>query len=128
MGVLYVLCFDEPVSHATHYLGYADNLDARLREHRAGRGSRLTAAAVARGISWEVYVVLDPATEADEARYKKRSVRKASPAMRKSGHKRGGAVNVFCPVCGAAVRARAAARRAVRKAGLRAVPAGEEDG
>lgn len=40
-GVVYLLHFEEPYRHARHYLGFAEDLDRRLREHRAGRGARL---------------------------------------------------------------------------------------
>ena len=50
MGLIYLLCFDRSYRHARHYLGYTENLEARLAAHRAGRGSPLVAAAVRDGI------------------------------------------------------------------------------
>jgi len=61
-GHLYVLCFSEALGNAlnrralaSHYLGFAVDLPRRLADHAAGRGSSLTQAAVARGITWTVY-------------------------------------------------------------------------
>jgi hypothetical protein len=48
--VIYLLHFSRPYRHARHYLGFTDNLEQRLAEHRSGRGSPLVAAAVRAGI------------------------------------------------------------------------------
>jgi predicted GIY-YIG superfamily endonuclease len=39
---VYLLHFNEPYHHARHYLGSADDLDERIRQHQAGTGARLT--------------------------------------------------------------------------------------
>lgn len=39
---VYLLHFDQPLAHARHYIGYADDVDRRVEEHRSGRGARLT--------------------------------------------------------------------------------------
>lgn len=42
-GTVYLLHFSRNYAHAGHYLGFAEkSLDDRLKEHRAGRGARLT--------------------------------------------------------------------------------------
>jgi hypothetical protein len=46
MGLIYLLHFERSYYHARHYLGYTDNLEARVAAHRAGHGSPLVAAAV----------------------------------------------------------------------------------
>jgi hypothetical protein len=60
-GWVYLLHFeheigseDNPRGRAGHYLGWSgrDDLEARLAEHRAGRGARLTEVLKERGISW----------------------------------------------------------------------------
>jgi predicted GIY-YIG superfamily endonuclease len=33
---IYLLHFDKPLHHAKHYLGLADDLEARLARHTAG--------------------------------------------------------------------------------------------
>ena len=59
--VVYLLHFDRPLgdpsrpyAHASHYIGSAGNLMERLAEHASGRGARIMAAAVARGIAWRL--------------------------------------------------------------------------
>lgn len=54
MGVIYLIHFDEPVAHAQHYLGYTDDLEARIKCHQKGHGARLIAHLVATGVSWRV--------------------------------------------------------------------------
>ena len=54
MGLIYLLHFDRSYQHVRHYLGYTDNLEARLAAHRAGRGSPLVAAAVGDGIAFQL--------------------------------------------------------------------------
>lgn len=51
---VYLLHFVEPYKHAKHYLGSADDLSARLAEHRHGTGARLTQVVRDAGISWVV--------------------------------------------------------------------------
>jgi predicted GIY-YIG superfamily endonuclease len=48
---VYLLHFSRPHHHARHYLGYAENVPRRVRQHRAGQASPLTAAAVDSGIT-----------------------------------------------------------------------------
>lgn len=52
MGLIYLLHFERSYHHARHYLGYTDDLEARVAAHRAGRGSPLVAAAVRDGIDF----------------------------------------------------------------------------
>ncbi len=40
-GVVYLIHLSHPYRHARHYLGWTQNLEHRLAEHRAGRGSPL---------------------------------------------------------------------------------------
>ena len=51
---VYLLHFQENYKHARHYLGYADNLSARLAQHKAGNGARLMEVIHDAGISWVV--------------------------------------------------------------------------
>ena len=53
-GIVYLLCFSAPYRHARHYLGFATDLEARLAEHRAGRGARLIQVITAAGIDFTV--------------------------------------------------------------------------
>jgi predicted GIY-YIG superfamily endonuclease len=59
--VVYLLHFDSPLGNpakrfasASHYIGTAGNLMERLADHASGRGARIMAAAVARGITWRL--------------------------------------------------------------------------
>ena len=56
--VTYLICMDRPlggpVHFAQHYIGQTVDLDRRLETHRAGLGARMLAAAVERGISFDV--------------------------------------------------------------------------
>jgi predicted GIY-YIG superfamily endonuclease len=45
---------DHPRGGCQHYLGTTTNLANRLETHRAGKGARMLAAAVERGISFDV--------------------------------------------------------------------------
>jgi predicted GIY-YIG superfamily endonuclease len=40
MAIIYLLHFERSYRHARHYLGWTENLEQRLAQHRAGRGSR----------------------------------------------------------------------------------------
>lgn len=59
MGTVYLIHFDHPIGdlsnplgQAQHYLGYTDNLKARLNCHRNGNGSRIMAYLAQHGIGW----------------------------------------------------------------------------
>jgi len=58
---VYLIHFAEPLGdlnnprgQAQHYLGYTDDLEARLERHRSGNGSAIMAAVAERGIAWRV--------------------------------------------------------------------------
>ena len=60
-GHAYLICFERqigdaanPKGSASHYLGWAEDIDARLAEHPAGRRARIPATCVAPGIGFEV--------------------------------------------------------------------------
>ena len=57
---LYLIHFDEPLSHARHYLGSTDNLARRLEEHASGEGARILDELNQRGIGWSLVRVLAP--------------------------------------------------------------------
>lgn len=88
MRWVYLIHLDSPLGSdrktAQHYLGSADDVAARLALHRSGRGAKLLAAAVARGIGFQV-VRLWPGDRALERQLKQR------------GH-----AARLCPVCAGA--------------------------
>lgn len=58
MSTIYLLHFSAPIAPgrhtAQHYLGYADDLSARVVAHMAGAGARLTQVARERGLTFVV--------------------------------------------------------------------------
>src|ERR671938_1499441 len=50
----YLICLDEPYFHARHYVGFSDDIPARIATHRKGQGSPLLAAALAAGIDFRL--------------------------------------------------------------------------
>lgn len=52
--MVYLICFDTPFHHARHYLGSADDVNERLRLHRAGQGARLLYHVALAGIQFDV--------------------------------------------------------------------------
>jgi predicted GIY-YIG superfamily endonuclease len=52
LGSAYLLHFDKPYQHASHYLGWSSNLPVRLAAHESGRGARLTEVVAEAGIRW----------------------------------------------------------------------------
>jgi predicted GIY-YIG superfamily endonuclease len=75
--MVYLLRFHQPVGSGkkfvSYYLGFcADRrLEQRLAEHRSGNGAKLVAAAIARGIDFDVVRTWPKATRADERRLKR---------------------------------------------------------
>lgn len=67
---VYLICFDRPYKHARHYLGWAKNIDERVREHKNGTGARLLAVIREAGIGWRVVRVWKEADRAVESRFK----------------------------------------------------------
>ena len=71
LGVIYLLCFERLYgNHCRHYLGWTQDLGARIQAHRTGNGSRLMTAVATAGIGFEV-VTTWRGTRADERRLKK---------------------------------------------------------
>jgi len=72
-GVIYLIHFDKKYKQAGHYLGYAHDLEARLKRHREGRGSNLIKVIQDAGIGWEVVRTwgppASPKVEAELKRY-----------------------------------------------------------
>ncbi|WP_433734908.1 hypothetical protein ACQP0C_41690 (plasmid) [Nocardia sp. CA-129566] len=91
-GTVYLLHFKRPYRHARHYTGWTTDLDARLAEHRAGRGARLLAVIGQAGIEWTL------ARTWDGTRRRERQLKSAGGAARR------------CPLCGISPRARSGAK------------------
>jgi predicted GIY-YIG superfamily endonuclease len=54
VSTIYLLHLDKPLRHARHYVGLADDLDARLERHASGNGARMLAVCRERGITWRL--------------------------------------------------------------------------
>ena len=96
-GTIYLLHFSEPIGdlsnpkgQAQHYLGFSQDLEARLEAHRNGTGAAIMAAVVEAGIEWAV-VKTWRGTRDDERALKNR-------------HQH----SFYCPVCKAAAESREA--------------------
>lgn len=61
-GHLYIFHFNAPLGNlantraqASHYCGFAEDLDSRIAKQLAGRGAKLVAAAIKQGLIFELY-------------------------------------------------------------------------
>jgi hypothetical protein len=94
---LYLIHFERPYRHASHYLGFLDTsrrslqeaLDTRMDFHRAGRGSRLLRAVSAAEIDWEVVRLWEEGTRTDERRLKGHSSTRLCPTCSQGWEARG---------------------------------------
>ena len=93
-GTIYLIHLDRPYRHASHYLGWASDLDRRLAQHGTREGSPLLVAAKAAGITWTLARTWEGAT-----RHRERQL------------KRQGGKSRMCPLCG--VRPAGPTKRAV---------------
>jgi predicted GIY-YIG superfamily endonuclease len=80
-GVVYLVHFAEPYRQARHYTGGTADLDARLRLHRVGGGSRLLQLISQAGIEWTL------ARTWEESRERERQLKRQGGASRR------------CPIC-----------------------------
>jgi predicted GIY-YIG superfamily endonuclease len=82
LGVVYLLHFDRPYRHASHYTGWTSNLDGRLADHAAGHGARLLAVIHDAGIGFTL------ARTWPGSRSRERALKRQGGASRR------------CPLCG----------------------------
>jgi len=61
-GEIYLFHFHQPLGNpnnrraqASHYVGFCEDLEARIAKQLAGRGAKIVAAALARGIGYDLY-------------------------------------------------------------------------
>lgn len=90
--LVYQLHFDRPYWQAgkarcQHYVGYTKRtVDERMAEHQAGKGSKLVAYALRRGIDFRV-VLVEVYTDRQSARAREQQIKRNSCAKR------------LCPIC-----------------------------
>lgn len=71
VGFCYCLHISPPYAGATHYIGWASDVPARVARHLEGRGARLVRLALEKGRTVELVVVWENATREDEKRLKR---------------------------------------------------------
>jgi predicted GIY-YIG superfamily endonuclease len=79
---VYLIHFERRYAHAGHYLGFAEDVEARLEQHRRGAGARLMQVIVQAGIGWQLVRTWDEGDRTLERRLK----------LQKNGPR-------LCPVC-----------------------------
>ena len=84
IGTTYLLCFDKPIGHSRHYLGWTSDLERRLDSHRNGPRERcvLTYELRRRGIGFKLARVWENVTIDHEKKLKRQ---RNSPRL--------------CPIC-----------------------------
>ena len=70
-GTVYLLHFDSPYKHAQHYVGFTNNLPARLDAHSKGQGARLLEVITGAGLTFQLARTWK-GTRKDERRIKNR--------------------------------------------------------
>lgn len=74
--MVYLVCFDRPLSHARHYLGYCndkeESLEQRIERHRRGDGAKILRAVTQAGIGFKVVRVWEDGDRELERRLKRR--------------------------------------------------------
>jgi hypothetical protein len=85
----YLIHFDRPYEHATHYIGWAKDLGPRLTHHAGGTGANLMRVVTAAGIGWELARVWPGGDRQTEIKLKAQ-----------------GGKSRMCPLCGVGRRGR----------------------
>lgn len=81
--MVYLLHFDRPLHHAQHYLGYAENVDARTERHLIGSNARFVHVMVKEhGISFTVARVWEGDRKKERALKRQKNGRDLCPICR----------------------------------------------
>lgn len=73
VGTVYLACLERRIgSGARHYLGWTSDPEARVADHRAGRGAKLLKLAKREGVAWEITRTWEGKTRAFERELKNR--------------------------------------------------------
>jgi predicted GIY-YIG superfamily endonuclease len=100
-GTTYLLHFDRPYRHARHYIGWTQDLAARLDAHLRGRGARLIEVITQAGIGFQLARTWPETTRDQEDSLKHR-----------------GDARRFCPECGVQPRQQPAVTMPARRLSL----------
>jgi len=85
--LVYLLHFDQPLSHAQHYLGSTARLYARLTEHAGGNGARLTQVLHEQHRGWIVAALFQPTDPTKTIRQLETETKRRHNSTK------------FCPIC-----------------------------
>jgi predicted GIY-YIG superfamily endonuclease len=83
--VIYLIHFDQPLKHASHYIGFVvskKGLNKRIERHKSGQGAKILRAANEANINWSVVRTWPDGTRDEERKFKNRKNSK-----------------MLCPVC-----------------------------
>jgi predicted GIY-YIG superfamily endonuclease len=85
-GLIYIIHFERPLSHSSHYVGWTavDKFDKRMARHRRGAGAKILRAATAAGIGWRVTNVLSGTRDDERALKNQHHTKRYCPNC--SGH------------------------------------------
>lgn len=91
--MVYLLHFDQPISNrhtCQHYLGWTDDLHARLALHAAGsrRAARLTQVAKNRGIGWRLVRLWEGGKPVERQLKRRKESPKLCPICNSEAHRR----------------------------------------
>lgn len=86
--MIYLIHFERPLSHAQHYLGSSTRVLARLAEHAAGNGARITEVLWELGEEWVL-------AAAFELKPNSRKTLREIESLAKVRH----CSPVYCPIC-----------------------------
>lgn len=81
---LYLIHFEEPLSHAKHYLGMSNKLQRRLYDHARGQGARIMQVLHEKDIHWTLAALYVP-------KGPKQNIEILAKRMKKSPR--------YCPIC-----------------------------
>jgi predicted GIY-YIG superfamily endonuclease len=81
LGIVYMLHFSEPYKHARHYVGWTEDLLARLDRHATGHGANLI------GVIWQAGIGFTLIRICEGTRSTERAIKNAGGAVR------------YCPAC-----------------------------
>lgn len=67
---VYLIHFDQPLQHARHYVGFANDVDGRLWNHRHNKGANILKVLNRLGIKYDIVRVWDDADRTFERHLK----------------------------------------------------------
>ena len=68
--MVYLIHFQTRLHHAGHYIGFTDNLQARIQQHSSGQGARLLQVLNEKEIPWNVVRIWPEGTKGLESELK----------------------------------------------------------